>query len=265
MQISIIIPVYNRPIELSRAILSVLNQSYADFELIIVDDCSSDNTFNIATKFSENDHRVKILRNIANGGACISRNNGIFAANNKYIAFLDSDDQWLPNYLMEMVNLIHTNPDCGAFYSDIGLLNNEGQITPTNTPYGIEGDISSKIFENMYLCTPTTLIVLREIALLVGGFDTEFTKGCNDDEFCIKIALNTRIKYLNKILAIFHIDAVNRISTNPIGQIQGFGKLLIKFKDQIIESQGYDGLIKHYQTLETKYKNYIQTLLNSFN
>lgn len=256
MKFSIIVPVFNRPKELARAIKSILIQSYSNFELIIIDDCSQDGTVDVAIEFSKVDDRVKVYKNAVNSGACISRNNGINISGNEYLAFLDSDDEWLPDYLMEMKDLIELHPDYGAYYSDIGLIDHDGSIVPSPTPYGIEGDISQTIFQKMYLCTPSTLIVRQEIAKKVGGFDINFTKGCNDDEFCIKLALNTRVKYLNKILGIFHIDAVNRISTNPIGQIIGFGKLLHKFKEEIIDSNGFDLLIQHYENLQNKYENF---------
>jgi len=262
MKYSVIIPVFNRPLELSRAIKSVLNQTNSDLELLVIDDCSTDHTVDIAAEFARSDNRVKILRNQTNYGACISRNNGIHAATSKFIAFLDSDDEWRLNYLTEMNNLIESHPGFGAYYCDIGLVTPDHKIIPTSTPYGIEGDISSVIFKKMYLCTPTTLIVLREIATAIGGFDPDFTKGCNDDEFCIKVALNTKVKYLNKILAIFHTDAAQRISTNPIGQIEGFGRLLSKFKKQIIKAQGYECLLNHYADLETRYLSYINAMKN---
>jgi glycosyltransferase involved in cell wall biosynthesis len=256
MKFSIIIPVFNRPKELARAIQSILIQSYSDFELIIIDDCSNDGTVDVALEFSKIDDRVKVYKNGTNGGACISRNNGINLSVNEYLAFLDSDDEWLPDYLMEMKKLIDLHVDYGAYYSDIGLVDNKGVIVPSPTSYGLEGDISKAIFQQMYLCTPSTLIVRREIAKKIGGFDVNFTRGCNDDEFCIKLALNTRVKYLNKILGIFHVDAIDRISTNPIGQIIGFGKLLCKFKAEIIKSNNVELLVRHYENLQKKYEEY---------
>lgn len=96
---SVIIPLYNRERTIRKAIESVLNQSCQDFELIIVDDCSTDNSAQIVQSFMLSDSRIKYIKNETNQERCISRNNGIQLATGKYICFLDSDDYHLPNHL----------------------------------------------------------------------------------------------------------------------------------------------------------------------
>jgi len=91
--VSVIIPTYNRAHLVGRAIRSVLNQTYQDFEIIVVDDCSTDNTEEIVKGF--NDHRIRYMRHDRNRGGSAARNTGIKASQGKYIAFLDSDDEWL--------------------------------------------------------------------------------------------------------------------------------------------------------------------------
>ena len=94
--VSVIIPTYNRAHLVDRAIQSVLNQTYKDFELIIVDDGSTDNTEDIIKEFQKKDERIKYIRHEENRGGSAARNTGIKAAKGEYIAFLDSDDEWLP-------------------------------------------------------------------------------------------------------------------------------------------------------------------------
>lgn len=96
---SIIIPLYNRERSIAKAINSVLNQTFQDFELIIVDDCSIDNSSIIVKQFQKQDTRIKYIKNEINEERCISRNNGIKKATGKYICFLDSDDYHLPIHL----------------------------------------------------------------------------------------------------------------------------------------------------------------------
>ena len=91
--VSVIIPTYNRAHLVGRAIRSVLNQTYQDFEIIVVDDCSTDNTEEIVKGF--NDHRIRYMRHDRNRGGSAARNTGIKASQGKYIAFLDSDDERL--------------------------------------------------------------------------------------------------------------------------------------------------------------------------
>lgn len=85
-------PVYNSAQYLKQAIDSVLNQTFINFELIIIDDCSSDESFEICKSYAERDFRIKLLKNTKNSGASVSRNNGIDIANGKYCGFIDSDD-----------------------------------------------------------------------------------------------------------------------------------------------------------------------------
>jgi glycosyltransferase involved in cell wall biosynthesis len=96
---SIIIPLYNREKKIAKAIQSVLNQTFQDFELIVVDDCSLDNSVQIVLAFQEKDSRIKYLKNELNLERCETRNKGILAAQGDYICFLDSDDYHLPNHL----------------------------------------------------------------------------------------------------------------------------------------------------------------------
>jgi glycosyltransferase involved in cell wall biosynthesis len=96
---SVIIPLYNRANIISKAIISVLNQTFQDFELIIVDDCSSDASIDVVKKYQEQDSRIKLLVNEKNQERCISRNRGIEESQGKYICFLDSDDEFLTFHL----------------------------------------------------------------------------------------------------------------------------------------------------------------------
>jgi len=111
---SIIIPVYNRAYILSKAIESCLNQTFKDFELIIVDDCSSDNSVEVAKSFK--DDRINIIVNSTNQERCVTRNNGIKAAKGKYICFLDSDDYFLESHLSEVYQKLEEENFAEKFY-----------------------------------------------------------------------------------------------------------------------------------------------------
>ena len=108
--ISVVMPVYNREDLLPRAIDSILNQTYKDFELIIVDDGSTDSSENIARIYAQKDSRVKVIKNKENKGISFSRNKGMDAAKGKYIAIMDSDDQALPFRLEKSIKVLEENP-----------------------------------------------------------------------------------------------------------------------------------------------------------
>ncbi len=101
--VSVIMPTYNAQRYLSESINSVIAQTYNNWELLITDDCSSDDTLTIAKKYAETDPRIKLFKQQQNQGAGAARNNSIMNANGKYIAFLDADDLWLPEKLEKQV------------------------------------------------------------------------------------------------------------------------------------------------------------------
>jgi glycosyltransferase involved in cell wall biosynthesis len=116
--VSVIIPAYNRAHSVGRAIRSVLNQTYQGFEIILVDDGSTDDTEGVVR--SLNDDRIRYIRHDENKGAAAARNTGITAALGKYIAFQDSDDEWLPEKLEKQIRVLQDAPaEVGIVYSDM--------------------------------------------------------------------------------------------------------------------------------------------------
>src|SRR5690348_923784 len=115
MKVSVIVPVFNKAPFVSRAIESVLIQHFTDFELIVVDDGSTDYSIDIVSSYE--DERIRIIRQ-CNRGPGAARNTGIKHAKGDFIAFLDADDEWLPNYLSESVRLLETaHPSTAAVVS----------------------------------------------------------------------------------------------------------------------------------------------------
>ena len=107
--VSIIMPSYNTAEYIEESIKSVQNQIYENWELIIVDDCSTDNTDDILKKYIESDKRIHYLKNEKNSGAAVSRNRALREAKGKWIAFLDSDDLWLPTKLERQLKYMKDN------------------------------------------------------------------------------------------------------------------------------------------------------------
>src|SRR5262245_46961170 len=107
-KVSVIIPTHNRADFLRDAIFSVLNQTFQDFEIIVVDDASTDNTSEVIGAF--NDERIRYLRHDTNKGGSAARNTGILNSQCDYIAFLDDDDQWLPEKLAKQVDTLIASP-----------------------------------------------------------------------------------------------------------------------------------------------------------
>ncbi|MPM14059.1 putative teichuronic acid biosynthesis glycosyltransferase TuaG [bioreactor metagenome] len=125
--VSIITPLFNSGKFFMEAYNSVISQTYPNWEWIIVDDCSSDDSFAIASKFAQNDSRIKLFKLDKNQGAAVARNYAISHANGRYIAFLDSDDLWKPEKLERQIAFMEEN-DCPftySYYEEIDEFGNE--------------------------------------------------------------------------------------------------------------------------------------------
>jgi len=124
--VSVIIPAYNQANFIGKAIESVLRQTYQDFEIIVIDDGSTDNTEEITRGFK--DKRVKYIKKYKkNRGISVARNIGIKTARGKYIALLDSDDEWLPEKLDKQINILQSeSPEVGVVYSNLCYIDENG-------------------------------------------------------------------------------------------------------------------------------------------
>lgn len=127
--VSVVTPVYNAALFLEETIWSVLNQTYLHWELLLVDDCSTDASFEIAKTFSKKDSRIKVYQLMSNQGAGIARNLGIKEASGTYIAFLDADDLWFPEKLQTQLEFMTEN-NCNICYSSYQLINEDGILQP---------------------------------------------------------------------------------------------------------------------------------------
>ncbi len=212
---SIVISLFNKEDFISNTINSVLNQSFTEFEIIVVNDGSTDNSLNKIE--SINDKRIKI-HNIKNQGVSNARNYGIKKAEANYICLLDADDYWYPDHLETVVKLINSFPDCGLYttayekkinntlvksiYKDIHKQNWSGIIEN----YFVSSQINS-------IAWTSTVIISKNIIKDIGYFDTNITHGAGEDtDFWIRIALNYPVAFTNTITGTHNLDAENRIS-----------------------------------------------------
>ena len=148
-RVSVITPAYNAAAFLEETVKSVQSQTYCDWEMLIVDDCSSDDTFSIASQLAKKDNRIIVIRNDKNLGVAASRNIALDVATGEYIAFIDSDDLWLPQKLekqigfMDAGNHVLTYTNYQKFNSDTGEVQDRIiKAPPTMTAKRIYGDTS---------------------------------------------------------------------------------------------------------------------------
>jgi len=171
--VSVVMPAYNAEAFLATAVESVLRQTCRDLELLIVDDGSSDGTVALAGRFAARDGRVRVLRQ-TNAGPGPARNTAFRAAQGRYFAFLDSDDEWDPTFLSEHLAVLETRPDVDVV---VGNARNRGGSRDSRPCRPLRGD-GVPITLAEILADETALFIMcvfrREAVEAVGGFDTAF-------------------------------------------------------------------------------------------
>ena len=203
-KVTVIIPTYQHADVVDDAIESVLNQTYHDFELIIVDDGSIDNTQEVLKKYSDN-KKVTVIKK-KNAGVSAARNTGIAKSNGSYIAFLDADDIWTSEKLAIQVPLLQENLNLGLVYSNVNFFGHNGAFPSTlfqiNPPK--RGYVICDIFAQNCIPMPTS-IVRRETFDDVGFFDKNLST-CADYDMWLRIARKWAIDYVDKPLAYYRFS-----------------------------------------------------------
>lgn len=205
-KVSVIMPSYNTADYIANSIKSVLNQTYTDFELIIVDDCSTDSTESVVKSFS--DDRIKFLKNERNSGAALSRNRALKMASGKWIAFLDSDDLWEKTKLEEQLNFMESNGYDFSYtaYSEIDQNGNENGVYVKGPKHiGKTGMFN--------YCWPGCLTVMYN-ARKIGVIEVADIKKNNDYAMWLNVINKADCYFLNKNLAKYRRGRVGSVSTN---------------------------------------------------
>ena len=215
--ISVVIPLYNKEKSIAQTLECVLNQTYKDFEVIVVDDGSKDNSAAIVAQFT--DTRIHLIRQ-ENGGVSAARNRGIEEAQGKYVAFLDADDVWLTDHLESLVNLIRQYSQCRAWSSNYvnNINGTDYNIILNKIPFKGESGILTNYFEicscsHPPVCSITTCVeksLLKEI----GGFPVGITSG-EDLLTWARIAIKTDWGYTKKATAVYMMPATNSFTERP--------------------------------------------------
>lgn len=205
-KISVIIPTYNCAKYLSQAIESVLSQTYIDFEIVIVDDGSADDTKSLVERYMQKfPEKISYIYQDNKGLAC-ARNVAIRNSRGLYIALLDADDIFLPDRLQLGVEALDQNPEVGLCHANITRIDEDGKFI--RTPVRDERFLSGSIFDYIFLrranVSVPTILFRRSCIEVVGEFDESLTRlGCEDREFCLRVAKSYKFFYINKVLAYY--------------------------------------------------------------
>lgn len=160
--ISIIVPVYNAEKFLESTIKTVLDQTYQEWELIFIDDCSKDNSVDVIKKYQKKDNRIALIQNKENSGAAITRNNGIKKAKGKYLCFLDADDLWEKEKLEKQINFMREK-DCAFSFTGYEFANENGE--PNGKKVYVPNKISYKqALKNTTIWTSTVMFDIKKMS-----------------------------------------------------------------------------------------------------
>lgn len=209
--VSIITPNYNCAQYIVKTILSVQAQTYTNWELLIVDDCSSDNSCKIVAPYLESDKRIRFMSNEKNSGAAVSRNRALRAARGRWIAFLDSDDIWAPEKLERQIRFMQEH-NLKFSYTEYSEMDSDGKETGTvvSGPKRI-----SRV--GMYaFCWPGCLTVMYD-ANAIGLIQIEDIKKNNDYAMWLKVSKKADCFLLPENLAKYRRGRSGSISSHSIG------------------------------------------------
>jgi glycosyltransferase involved in cell wall biosynthesis len=211
MNVSVVIPLYNKARHIRRAIDSVLTQSYGAFELIVVDDGSTDGSGQVASQIADPRLRLIVQKN---AGECAARNRGIQEATGDLIAFLDADDEWLPGFLSTVMALRNKHPEAGLYatgyrFSRDGITWRPSFATEITAP---QGGLLNDYFQAAMFSVPVTassVMIPKNIFNDVGLFPLGVKRG-GDLFMWANIALRYRVAWSPVDGAIYHLSADNR-------------------------------------------------------
>jgi glycosyltransferase involved in cell wall biosynthesis len=243
--VSIIIPTYNRAHVLSRAIQSVLAQTYQDFELIIVDDGSTDDTERLVKSF--NSEKIRYIRHIENKGPAAARNNGIQSAKGDYIAFQDSDDEWMPQKLEKQMRAFETAPpEVGVVYTGSYIIkNNRKWVAPHGgLPPPKDGDIFFSQLKGRFVL-PSATVIKGECFARAGTFDERFFP-IEDSELFLRFSRHYQFKCINEPLIIYYLQP-DSLSENEGARIKPYRLMLETYFEYIKQDRRV--LAYHYSRL----------------
>jgi glycosyltransferase involved in cell wall biosynthesis len=240
--ISVIIPSYNREVLILKAIKSVMDQTLQDFEILVIDDASTDNTARVIKDL--NNEKIRYFCMEKNGGQCIARNFGMRQAKGTYVAFLDSDDEWLPRKLELQLACFEKGPvNPAAVYGyafKADMIRDETLLI--EEPY-YRGNIYDKFLEGFCPPTPSLFMVRKDAILEMNGFDEKLITFVDLDMW-LRIAQKYAFDYADEPVIIKYEQIGDQYVNNFEKRYNGYFLFFKKWEEEIIRKKGKEGLLK---------------------
>jgi glycosyltransferase involved in cell wall biosynthesis len=247
--VSVVIPAHNRGLTIERAVQSVVAQTHQDLEVIVVDDASTDHTRETVAGLAQRDRRISLVTHSVNQGAQTARNTGIRNSHGSWIAFLDSDDYWIPESIdlrlalakQENVSVVHS--DC---------LVSSGNETKEMGVRPLAGDVWRDLLDAPSPLFPALLV--RKTSLEAISLLDERIVAFQEWDTSIRLAAHYSFGFLNKPTFIYDCRGEDTISKDVLRNADGYGQVVKKHRRDILHLLGRPSLIKHYKKLVNYYR-----------
>ncbi len=249
--ISVIIPAYNAERTILETIESVQQQTFSDFELIVINDGSNDKTLELLNSLT--DERLRIF-SCENAGVGVARNRGISHATGKFIAFLDADDLWTPDKLELQLATLQQHPKAGVAYSWTSYVDEQGNFLSADKPIFFKGNVYTHLLANNFLASGSNPLIRREAVESIGEFDPSLPP-CEDWDFYLRLAAKWPFAVVPK-----HQILYRQLSGSGSSKIEVMEEKLLIMVDKVFrvapaKSQSFRGqsLARVYQYCAEKY------------
>ncbi|MBX2865984.1 MAG: glycosyltransferase family 2 protein [Leptolyngbyaceae cyanobacterium MAG.088] len=211
--VSIVIPAYNAATYLPEVIQSVIDQSYKNWELLVINDGSKDNTAEVTNHYCQKDSRIRLISK-ENGGVSVARNLGAKLAKGELIAFLDSDDLWSKDKLLTHTEYMEANPQVGVSFSRVELIESDGKSTDKLTDNIVETVQPHELFYTNPTVTTSNLVIRKSVFEELNGFD-ESMQYNEDIDLLFRLAIQNvwRIEGIDKVLVQYRLHSSGLSST----------------------------------------------------
>jgi glycosyltransferase involved in cell wall biosynthesis len=210
--VSVIIPTFNRASKVARAISSVLSQTISDYEIIVVDDGSTDGTSSGLTSFGSH---IRVITHPEQLGVSAARNTGLKSTTSPFIAFLDSDDYWLPEKLAVQLSFFLEHPEAVACQTQEKWIRNGLPVNPKKKHLKPSGDIFSQSLK-LCLVSPSAVMLKRSLLEEVGLFDETFPC-CEDYDLWLRVTSRHPVHLIDQTLVVKEGGAADQLSRNHPG------------------------------------------------
>lgn len=204
--VSVVIPNYNSFQFIEKTIESVLQQSFQDFEILVIDDGSTDNSKDIIERYSKQDSRIKLFSQ-ANQGVSVARNHGIQKASGEFIALLDCDDIWLADKLAAHVKHLQANPNLGLSFARVEFMNFDSKPSGTYSKSRLRNLKPQYLYEENHVITPSNAVIRRTALEQIGGFDKDLSYYADIELFLRVLCQGWKVEGLSQVLVYYRLTS----------------------------------------------------------